>query len=153
MREGERKTRKDRRRFVCQFSQATVRLIVEEEGFLHNTAKGKPSLICDFQELYRYLVDDFVIDYSKDLELRDFVLKTEAYSRNKIGKRQYLNESRNRDFVNRLNRYFETEVTVPRIRRGKHQEIETLINEEAFLFAKYLRDERPTWHPRIVASS
>jgi len=30
-------------------------------GFLHSTADGKPSLVCDFQELYRYLVDDFVI--------------------------------------------------------------------------------------------
>lgn len=37
-----------------------------------------------------------------------------------------------------------------RIRRGEHQEIETLINEEALLFAKYLRDERETWIPRIA---
>lgn len=34
-------------------------------GFLHSVAKGKPSLICDFQELYRYLIDDFVIQYCK----------------------------------------------------------------------------------------
>ena len=29
------------------------------------------------------------------------------------------------------------------------QEIETLINEEAFLFAKHLRKERKEWIPRI----
>jgi CRISPR/Cas system-associated endonuclease Cas1 len=81
---------------------------------------------------------------------KDFVLKTEAYSKDKIGRRQYLNETKNKDFVNRLNRYFETRVAIPRIRRGEHQEIETLINEEAFLFAKYLRDEKHTWNPRIV---
>jgi hypothetical protein len=32
----------------------------------------------------------------------------------------------------------------------KEQEIETLINEEALLFAKYLRGERPSWNPRIA---
>lgn len=114
---------------------------------------GKPSLICDFQELYRYLVDDFVIDYCRSVKASDFVLKTEAYSSNKIGKRQYLNETKNRDFVSRLNRYFETRVNIPRMKRGEHQEIETLINEEAFLFAKYLRCEKPTWSPRIVELS
>jgi len=34
--------------------------------------------------------------------------------------------------------------------RGEKQEIETLINEEALLFAKYLRNERKIWTPRIV---
>jgi len=44
----------------------------------------------------------------------------------------------------------ELEVEVPRIRIGKKQTIETLINEEALLLAKYLRDERKTWTPRIA---
>lgn len=39
---------------------------------------------------------------------------------------------------------------VPRTRRKQRQEIETLINEEAFLFAQYLRNKRQTWNPRIV---
>jgi hypothetical protein len=30
------------------------------------------------------------------------------------------------------------------------QEIETLIGEDALLFAKYLRGELPTWTPRIA---
>jgi len=33
---------------------------------------------------------------------------------------------------------------------GKRQTIETLINEEALLLAKFLRDERKTWTPRIA---
>jgi hypothetical protein len=33
---------------------------------------------------------------------------------------------------------------------GSKQEIETLINEEALLLAKYLRNERTEWAPRIV---
>jgi hypothetical protein len=44
-------------------------------------------------------------------------------------------------------------VQIPRVRMGEQQEIETLINEEALLFAKYLRDEKPIWHPRIVELS
>jgi len=42
-----------------------------------------------------------------------------------------------------------TEVEVPKIRIGKRQTIETLINEEALLLAKFLRDERKTWTPRL----
>jgi CRISPR/Cas system-associated endonuclease Cas1 len=109
--------------------------------------------VCDFQELYRHLVDDFVIEYCRSVRASDFVLKTEDYSVNRKGKRQYLNERKTRDLISELNRYFETRVEIPRIRRGEHQEIETLINEEAFMFAKYLRGEKPTWIPRIVALS
>jgi hypothetical protein len=49
-----------------------------------------------------------------------------------------------------LNQYFESTVEIPRIKIGKRQTLETLINEEALLFAKYLRDERETWVPRIA---
>jgi len=45
--------------------------------------------------------------------------------------------------------YFESKVNIPRIRVGRIQSIETLINEEALLLAKYLRDERKKWNPRI----
>jgi len=44
--------------------------------------------------------------------------------------------------------YFESIVEVPRIKVGKKQTIETLINEEALLLAQFLRDERNTWIPR-----
>jgi len=109
--------------------------------------------VCDFQELYRHLVDDFAVGYYRSVKASDFVLKTEDYSVNRKGKRQYLNEKKNRDLLSRLNKYFETKVAIPRMRRGKNQEIETLISEEALLFAKYLRDEKPTWHPRVVELS
>ena len=49
----------------------------------------------------------------------------------------------------KLEIYFETEVDIPRIRVGKKQTLETLINEEALVFAKYLRQERQIWTPRI----
>jgi hypothetical protein len=40
---------------------------------------------------------------------------------------------------------------MPRVRMGEQQEIETLINEETFLFAKYLRGEKTHWEPRIAS--
>ncbi|MGD8505470.1 MAG: hypothetical protein PVF15_02260 [Candidatus Bathyarchaeota archaeon] len=43
-----------------------------------------------------------------------------------------------------------TEVDIPRVRIGNRQTIETLISEEALLFAKFLRFERKTWTPRIA---
>jgi hypothetical protein len=46
--------------------------------------------------------------------------------------------------------YLEDKVELLRIRHGSTQTLETLINEEALLLAKYLRNERATWTPRIT---
>jgi hypothetical protein len=47
--------------------------------------------------------------------------------------------------MKKLNALFESMVEVPRIRIGGRQTIETLIDEEASLLAKFLRDELNTW--------
>jgi hypothetical protein len=44
---------------------------------------------------------------------------------------------------------FESIIEIPRIRHGRRQTLETLINEESYKLAKYLRDEQPAWSPRI----
>jgi 23S rRNA pseudoU1915 N3-methylase RlmH len=107
--------------------------------------------VCDLEELYRSLVDDFVISYCRSLSAREFILKTEQYSASRKAKREYLNEAKTGELTKQLNQYFEkTKIEIPRIRRGQQQEIETLINEEALLLAQYLRNEKQTWKPRIV---
>jgi CRISP-associated protein Cas1 len=118
-------------------------------GFLHSTAIGKPSLICDFMELYRYLVDDFVVQYCRRLGEHHFIMKTEDYSSKRRSKREYLNDSETNDFLKALDRYFQNKVEIPRVRMGAQQEIETLINEEALLLAMFLRAERNMWVPRV----
>jgi CRISPR-associated protein Cas1 len=118
-------------------------------GFLHSLQFGKPSLVCDFEELYRYLIDDFVIQYALSLREKDFVLKDESFTRNRKGKREYLNGIKNKEFLKGLDLFFRSKVEIPRVRVGNRQEIETLIAEEALLFAKYLREEIPDWNPRI----
>jgi CRISPR-associated protein Cas1 len=119
-------------------------------GFLHSEQFGKPSLVCDFQELYRYLIDDFVIQYCDRLSKRDFTFKTEKASGKKKGKREYLNDVETREFTKRLNKHFETTVEIPRIRVGKRQTLETLINEEALLLARFLRTKEKFWVPKIA---
>ena len=59
----------------------------------------------------------------------------------------HLNKIQTRDLMKRLYRYFEVEV--PRIKYSKRQTFDTLINEEALLLAKYLRNERKEWSPRL----
>jgi hypothetical protein len=54
-----------------------------------------------------------------------------------------------RKFTAKLNNFFEAYVEVPRIKVGQRQTIETLINEEALLFAKHLRNEKKEWIPRV----
>jgi CRISPR-associated protein Cas1 len=73
-------------------------------GFLHSEQFGKPSLVCDFQELHRYLIDDFIIQYCKSLAKRDFTFKTEKMSAQKKGKREYLNDAETKDFTAKLAR-------------------------------------------------
>jgi len=70
-------------------------------------------------------------------------------TRKKVGKREYLNDIDSKKLMRGLNQFFECEVEIPRIRHGKKQTFETLISEEALLLAKYLRNERKDWNPRI----
>lgn len=107
-------------------------------------------MVCDLQEMYRYLVDDFVIQFCKGLKEKDFTVKSESVSKKRKGKREYLNNAETKHMINELEKFFESRVEIPLIRHGKKQRIETLINEETLLLAKYLRDERKTWIPRIT---
>ena len=43
-------------------------------------------------EIYRFLIDDFLIQYCKRLKTKDFVMKHGVLSRHKIGKREFLND-------------------------------------------------------------
>jgi hypothetical protein len=57
----------------------------------------------------------------------------------KMGKRIQLCEFEADDLAEHLNDLFECEVQTPRIRHGSKQTLDTLICEEALLFARYLR--------------
>jgi len=118
-------------------------------GYLHKMELGRPSMVCDFIELYRHLIDGFLIEYCKNLGPKDFCAKNEKIGR-KLGKRIYLSDSLTKDMVVKLFDYFHTKVYIPRVKRGRKQELETLINEEAFLISRYLRLKGEIWAPRIA---
>jgi len=67
-----------------------------------------------------------------------------------MGKRIHLCGYEADSLADGLNSLFESEVDVSRIRYGK-KTLDTLISEEALLLAKYLRNERKEWIPRITA--
>jgi CRISPR/Cas system-associated endonuclease Cas1 len=117
-------------------------------GFVHSIQYGKPSLVCDFQELYRYLIDDFLIEQCQKLRKKDFVLVTDFMMHLKMGKKIHLKEYETDSLAQDLNAFFDRMVNVERIKVGKKQTIDTLVSEEALLFAKYLRNERKDWIPR-----
>ena len=119
-------------------------------GYLHTMQEERPNLVCDFQEIYRCLIDDFLIKYSQKLKQKHFKKYYEKGYRGKKTPRIYLNHSETNNLVENLNKYFETKIEIPRIRRGKKQTIGTLINEEAILLAMYPRNEKSTWTPRIL---
>ena len=100
-------------------------------------------------ELYRYLVDDF-IEFCQRLKERDFTRKTERTTRKRLGKREYMNSSKIKELERELDRLFEGTVDIPRIKHGSLQTLGTLINEEVMLLARYFRDEKRVWIPRIV---
>lgn len=104
-------------------------------GFLRSVQYGKPSLVCDFQELYRYLIDDFLIERCQKLRKKDFVIVTDFMMRLKMGKRIHLCEYEADSLAEALRDLFERVVEVPRINRGRRQTIDSLISEEALLLA------------------
>ena len=96
---------------------------------------GKPSLVCDLQELYRYLVDDFMIQFCQDLKDKDFTVKSENVSRSRKDHREYLNGAETRCIIKELNEYFESKVDIHFIRQGQSRRIETLIDEDVLILA------------------
>ncbi len=61
-----------------------------------------------------------------------------------------MNDAQTRDLMKQIDTFFESYINVPRMRVGRKQIIETLINEETLLLAKFVRDERKKWIPRVA---
>lgn len=68
----------------------------------------------------------------------------------KMGKKIHLKEYETNSLAEDLNAFFDRMVDVEIIKVGKRQTVDTLISEEALLFAKYLRNEKGQWCPRLV---
>ena len=59
----------------CRVHKALLKAKLEPYlGFLHSLQHGKPSLVCDFQDLYRHLIDDFLIERCRKFHKKDLWL-------------------------------------------------------------------------------
>jgi hypothetical protein len=99
-----------------------------------------------FASLYKTRI---ICDLLPSFRKKDFVVVTDFMMCLKMGKRIHLCEYEADSLAEGLNQLFERKIDVPRIKHGKTQTIDTLINEEALLLAKYLRNENKDWIPRI----
>jgi CRISPR-associated protein Cas1 len=137
----------------CRIHKALLKAKLEPYlGFLHSVQHGKPSLVCDIQDVYRYLIDDYLIERGQKLRKKDFVVVTDFMMRLKRGKRIHLCKYEADSLAEGLNNLFNRYIEITRIRHGKRQTLDTLINEEALLLAKYLRNEKKEWVPRLCLS-
>jgi hypothetical protein len=82
--------------------------------------------VCDIQELYRYLIDDFLIERRKKFHKKDFVVVTDFMMRLKMGKRIHLCEYEANNLAEGLNQLFERKINVSRIKHGNTQTIDVL---------------------------
>ncbi len=87
-------------------------------GFLHSIQHGKPSLVCDVQDVYRYLIDDYLIDRGQNLRKKDFVVVTDFMMRLKMGKRIHLCEYEADSLVESLNSLFKARALKTNIRHS-----------------------------------
>jgi CRISPR-associated protein Cas1 len=117
-------------------------------GFLHSIQHSKPSLVCDLQEPYRPLIDDFLINYSQDLGNKDVEVK---YG----GKhpRLFLKHEESSKLIAELNKYLNTKIKKQRTRRyGKTSKIRTIIREDSEQLSRFIRNEFDRWKPSNIFS-
>ena len=72
-------------------------------------------------EIYRYLIDDFLLDFCRGLRAKDFVVKTEVANRNKMGKREYLSNQLTRVLMNNLEGLFDSKVMFLELSSGTNR--------------------------------
>ena len=70
-------------------------------------------------------------------------------TRKKQCKREPLKNKKTRELIAKLEDHLKSKVGIPRIKFGKKQRVETLINE-VLVFAKHLRFEKGEWSTRTV---
>ena len=108
-------------------------------GYLHSIKFSKPSLVCDVQEIFRGLIDEFLIDYSKGLSEESFERK---------GERMFLKRKESFKLIKALNGLFDKRIEHQRIRRiGERPRIRTAIRQEPIKLAQYLRGEKENYMP------
>jgi len=102
-------------------------------GYLHSIQFAKPSLFCDIQELFRALIEDFLITYHQNLEPENFEQKE---------KRVFLKPNEKLKLILEVNHLFKKKVPYKRRNYSKTTTIRTIIKEEPIKLAQFLRENK-----------
>lgn len=122
-------------------------------GYLHSLQFAKPSLVLDFMEAFRPIIDNFTFGYClTSVRKSDATYKDQTIA-GKKGRRQFLSDDQTKIFLEQLDAYFNSKIEIPRIKHGKTQTLSTLISEEALLLGRYLCSEIPEWSPAFPTST
>ncbi len=113
-------------------------------GYLHSIQFAKPSLVCDIQEIFRGMIDEFLVNYSQRLNENNFEKK---------GERIFLKQKESYKMIKAINELFEKRIEHQRIKKfGKYSTIRTAIKEEPIKLAQYLRGEKESYLPASIYS-
>ena len=114
-------------------------------GYLHSIEPYKLSLVCDIQEIFRSLIDDFTINYSRKLSEKDFERR---------GRRVFLKRGESYKLIKAIDKFFDERIKHQRIKRfGTHSKIRTAIREEPMKLAQYLRGEKEKYGPVVISKA
>lgn len=114
-------------------------------GYVHSQQYLKPSLICDLQELFRQLIDKFVLSYITKIDIEE--------SFENRGNRAFLKPKETGKFIKAVNKLFDRKVDHTRIKQfGKKTKIRTIIREEPLKLAQFLRGQKPECQPVNIMS-
>ncbi|MDI6819694.1 MAG: CRISPR-associated endonuclease Cas1 [Candidatus Hodarchaeaceae archaeon] len=106
---------------------------------MHSIQFAKPSLVCDIQEIFRGMIDKFLIGYAQKLNQDSFERK---------GERMFLKRKESYKLIKAINKLLDRRIEHQRIKKyGEHSKIRTAIGEEPMKLAQYLRDEKENYEP------
>ena len=112
-------------------------------GYLHSIQYSKPSLVCDIQEMFRVLIEDFMISYALTLEPESF----EQY-----GKRIFLKSQEKLSLIIELTKLLQKKISYNRKQHSKSTTIRTAIKEEAIKLAQFIKTDKASYKPVILSS-
>ena len=111
-------------------------------GFLHSIQHGKPSLVCDLQELYRPLIDWFLINYCKQIKKKDLEIIYKGKN-----PRIFLKHEQSSRLIAKLNSFLDTKIDKQRLRNfGTSSKIRTIIREDIEQLAQVIRQDSQKWN-------
>ena len=95
-------------------------------------------MVCDIQEIFRSLIEDFLVGYHKNLEPGNFEEK---------GKRIFLKPQEKLRFILEINKLFKQKAPYNRRQTSKKTMIRTIIKEETIKLGQFIRRNTKNYKP------